>query len=92
MRPPPPTKSAHATRLPPRTTLHVGFAGKLYPAWIERWTRFVFTAAGPVGKSAAVVVSLEQRGMSNPQRELIAKLTRWDYRDIRITHTEEPIS
>lgn len=76
------TAVRHPTRLPPRTALHVGFAGKLYPAWIERWTRRVFTAAGPAAKSAAVVIHVGAPKFTKAHNRLWAKLDRWGYANL----------
>jgi hypothetical protein len=71
----------HPTKLPAQTTLRVRFAGKDYPAWIERWSRRVFTVAGPVAKSVGVHVVLDRPVARFRQQDFAVrlKLERWGY-------------
>lgn len=77
-------RAARPTKLPHRTTLQVGMAGRLYPAWIERWTRHVFAAAGPVAKSVPVILYTDRLRLLQAQHLLRVKLERWGYLNIII--------
>jgi hypothetical protein len=86
---PRPTKSAHPTRLPPGVSLHARFAGALCQAWIERWTRHIFTIAGPAAKSCDVIISMPNFKHSAARGRLISKLGRWGYYKLTLTRTED---
>lgn len=59
-----------------------GPGGRCYPAWIERWTRSVYAASGPVAFSVPVVVLTPRLGL--PARKLAGKLQRWGYKAVRL--------
>ncbi|MBA2626382.1 MAG: hypothetical protein H0U85_00050 [Gemmatimonadales bacterium] len=73
---------AKSLNMPSRTTISAGFSGKLYPAWIERWSRRVSFAGGPVGHSVCVVLYVDGKKFRKAHHELWDKLQRWGYSNV----------
>lgn len=68
--------------------LAVEFAGKTYPAWVERWSRRVFCAAGDVAKSASIRIEIPPGRFPRQVPGLWQKLHRWGYQRITIHDRE----
>lgn len=78
------------TRLPRLTTLAVEFAGKRYPAWIQRWTRHVFTVAGPIAKTAALKICVARPRIRQMDFAVRRKLERWGYQSLFLLQGVSP--
>lgn len=68
-------------RLPGTVQLDVEFFGKHYPAWLERWTRRVWTIAGEASFAARLVISYDRgRRQRRHAEKLKDRLWKWGYR------------
>lgn len=71
-------------RLPTRSALLAEFAGRDYPAWIEKWSRTVFASCGPIGKGAGLVLAIDGAEIGKRHQRLVAALHRWGYRRVSV--------